>query len=321
MCGEPMMPYLVATDSSSQPAGHRLRELLARPGILAMPGAHNGMAALQARQAGFEALYLSGAAMTASMGLPDLGIITVDEVAFFIRQLVRSADLPVLVDGDTGYGEALNVMHMVRVFEEAGAAAVQIEDQLLPKKCGHLNDKKLADPHDMAAKVAAAAKARRHLFIIARTDAAASEGMEGAVARARLYLQAGADAIFPEALMDTGMFREFARRMPGVPLLANMTEFGRTPFFTAAEFEEMGYKMVIWPVSSLRVAARAQEQLYAALKRDGGTQSMLDAMQTRAELYRTIGYDAYEALDETIVRTVVPEGMPQDKGRLATTAE
>src|ERR1700755_2311736 len=172
------MPYLVAADLPSEPAGKRFRALVERGGILQIPGAHNGMAALQAKQAGFEALYLSGAAMTASMGLPDLGIITVDEVAFFIRQLVRSADLPILVDGDTGYGEALNVMHMVRVFEDAGAAAVQIEDQLLPKKCGHLNDKKLADPHDMPAKIAAAARARRDLYIVARTDAAASEGIE-----------------------------------------------------------------------------------------------------------------------------------------------
>lgn len=305
------MPYLVATDSSTKAAGSRFRELLARPGILKLPGAHNGMAALQAKQAGFEALYLSGAAMTASMGLPDLGIITVDEVAFFIRQVVRAADLPVLVDGDTGYGEALNAMHMVRVFEEAGAAAVQIEDQVLPKKCGHLNDKKLASAHDMATKIAAAAKARRDLVIIARTDAAASEGLEGAVARARLYIEAGADAIFPEALTDARMFREFAARMEGVPLLANMTEFGRTPFFTDAEFEAMGYRMVIWPVSALRVAARAQERLYAALKRDGGTQNMIEHMQTRAELYRTIGYADYEALDESIVGTVIPEGMPQ----------
>ena len=157
----------------------------------------------------------------------------------------------------------------------------------------------------------AAAKARRDLYIIARTDAAASEGLDRAVERANLYLQAGADAIFPEALTDARMFEEFAQRMPNVPLLANMTEFGRTPFFTAAEFEAMGYKMVIWPVSSLRVAARAQEKLYSALKRDGGTQNMLDCMQTRAELYRTIGYEDYEALDESIVRTVIPEGMPQ----------
>ncbi len=305
------MTYLVAADLPHEPAGDRFRALLAEPGIAQIPGAHNGMAALQAKRAGFEALYLSGAAMTASMGLPDLGVITVEEVCFFIRQVARSSGLPVLVDGDTGYGEALNVMNMVRAFEDAGAAAVHIEDQMLPKKCGHLNDKKLADAHDMAAKVAAAAKARRHLYVIARTDAAASEGMDGAVARAKLYVEAGADAIFPEALHDAEMFREFARRMPGTPLLANMTEFGRTPFFTAAEFEAMGYQMVIWPVTSMRVAAKATETLYNTLRQDGGTHRLIDAMQTRTELYATIDYAGYEALDASIVSTVVPKGMPQ----------
>ncbi len=305
------MTYLVAADLPRELAGDRLRALLARPGIVRMPGAHNGMAALQAKAAGFEALYLSGAAMTASMGLPDLGVITVEEVCFFVRQVTRASGLPVLVDGDTGYGEALNCMHMVRSFEDAGAAAVHIEDQLLPKKCGHLNDKKLADPHDMAAKVAACAKARRHLMVLARTDAAASEGLDGAVARAKLFVEAGADAIFPEALHDAEMFREFARRMPGVPLLANMTEFGRTPFFTASEFEEMGYRIVIWPVSSMRVAAKAQEELYAAIARDGGTQNRIDSMQTRKELYATIDYHGYERLDASLVATVTPEGMPQ----------
>ncbi|WP_428682513.1 methylisocitrate lyase [Reyranella sp.] len=305
------MPYLVAADLPTEPAGVRFRNLLERPQILRMPGAHNGLAALQAARAGFEALYLSGAAMSSSMGLPDLGVITVDEVCFFIRQVARSSGLPVLVDGDTGYGEALNVMHMVRAFEEAGAAAVHLEDQLLPKKCGHLNDKKLAPPHDMAAKVAAAAKARRNLYIIARTDAAASEGIDGAVARARLYLEAGADAIFPEALTNAEMFRAFAKAMPGVKLLANMTEFGRTPFFTASEFEAMGYRMVIWPVSALRAANKAQEGVYAAIQRDGGTQKVIDRMQTRQELYDTIRYHEYEALDASLVQTVVPQGMPQ----------
>ncbi|HUZ64743.1 MAG TPA: methylisocitrate lyase [Acetobacteraceae bacterium] len=304
------MSYLVAADTPSALAGDRFRALLAQPGILRIPGAPNGLAALQARRAGFHALYLSGAAMSAQMGLPDLGVITVDEVGFHIRQVARASGLPVLVDGDTGYGEALNVMHMVRSFEEAGAAAVHIEDQLLPKKCGHLNDKKLADPHDMAAKVAAAAKARRHLFVIARTDAAASEGMDGAVARAKLYLEAGADAIFPEALTTAEMFRTFAARV-SAPLLANMTEFGRTPFFTAAEFEAMGYRMVIWPVSALRVAAKAQESLYAAIAHDGGAHNQIDRMLTRTELYETIDYAGYEALDASIVRTMVPKGMPQ----------
>jgi len=305
------MTYLSASSYSSVPAGERFRALLEKPGILGIPGTHNGLASQQAKAAGFEACYLSGAAMTASMGLPDLGIITVDEVAFFVRQVTRAAGLPVLVDGDTGYGEALNVMHMVRTFEDAGAAAVHLEDQILPKKCGHLNDKKLATPQDMAAKVAAAAHARRHLYIIARTDAAASEGMDGAVARAKLYMEAGADAIFPEALNTEEHFREFARRMPGVPLLANMTEFGKTPFYTKAQFEDFGYKMMIWPVTSLRVAALAQEKLFKAIAKDGGAHNCVDQMLTRKDLYATIDYEGFEALDSTIVKTIVPVAMPQ----------
>jgi methylisocitrate lyase len=305
------MPYVIADDLPDAPAGARFRALLERPGILELPGAHLGIAALLAKEAGFEALYMSGAAMSATMGLPDLGMITVDDVCWYIRQVTRAAGLPALVDGDTGYGEALNVMHMVRAFEEAGAAAVHLEDQLLPKKCGHLNDKKLASAEDMAAKVAAARRARRHLYVIARTDAVASEGMDAAIDRAKRYLAAGADAIFPEALHNAEMFREFARRLPGVKLLANMTEFGRTPFFTAAEFEAMGYAMVIWPVSHLRVANKAMAELYGAIRRDGGTHKLVERMQTRAELYATIGYHEYEALDASLVATVVPEAMPQ----------
>lgn len=305
------MTYLSADAYNPIPAGERFRALVERPGILGIPGTHNGLAAQQARDAGFEVGYLSGAAMTASMGLPDLGIITVDEVAFFIRQVARASGMPILVDGDTGYGEALNVMHMVRTFEDAGAAAVHLEDQILPKKCGHLNDKKLATPEDMAAKVAAARHARRHLYIIARTDAAASEGIDGAVARAKLYMEAGADAIFPEALNREDMFREFARRMPGVPLLANMTEFGKTPFYTKEQFHDFGYKMVLWPVTSLRVAALAQEKLYKAMIRDGGAHHCVDQMLTRKDLYNTIDYAGFEALDSTIVKTIVPEAMPQ----------
>lgn len=300
------MPYLVSTDLPQQNAGNRFRALVERDAILRMPGAHNGMAALQAKAAGFEALYLSGAAMTASMGLPDLGFITVDEVSFFVRQIVRASGLPLLVDGDTGYGGILNTMHMVRCFEEAGAAAVHIEDQQLPKKCGHLNDKKLVEPEEMAAKVNAAARARRDLCIIARTDAVASEGLDAAIERARLYRQAGADAIFPEALTSHEMFREFAARLPGVPLLTNMTEFARTPPMTADRLQELGYAMVIWPVSSLRVANRAQQELYAELSRTGTTSGMLDRMQTRAELYETLDPAGFEDLDTSIRKSVLP---------------
>jgi len=309
--GKRKMTYLMGSTLPTESPGARFRTLLEQTGILGIPGAHSGLAAQQARAAGFTACYLSGAAMTASMGLPDLGIITMDEVCFFIRQVSRASGLPVLVDGDTGYGEALNVMNMVRNFEDAGAAAVHLEDQVVPKKSGHLNDKKLVAPHEMAAKVAAAAHARRHMYIIARTDAAASEGMDGAVARAQLYMEAGADAILPEAMKNEEMFREFARRLPGVPLLANMTEFCRTPLYTIRQFEDFGYKMVIWPVTSLRVAAAAQQTLYIAILRDGGAQDCLDDMLTREELYETIEYSGFEALDKSIVKTVIPEEIRQ----------
>lgn len=300
------MTYLNADTLPQQSAGRRFRALMDQSGILRLPGAHNGQAALQARAAGFDGLYLSGAAMTASMGVPDLGIITVDEVSFFIRQIARASGLPLLVDGDTGYGEALNAMHMVRCFEEAGAGAVHLEDQILPKKCGHLNDKRLLPAADMAAKVAAATRAARDLVVIARTDAAASEGVEGTAARAKLYIEAGADAIFTEALTSVEMFREIRAALPGVRLLANMTEFGRTPSLTAQEFEDLGYDMVIWPVSSLRVANRAQKRLYEALQRDGATTALLPEMQTRSELYQTIGLGEFEALDQSIIASAAP---------------
>lgn len=299
------MPALIAGERSAASAGRRFRDLLARPGLLRMPGAYNGLSALQAKRAGFEALYLSGAAVSASMGLPDLGITTIDDLCFHIRTCAHAADLPMLVDGDTGFGEALNAMNMARRFEEAGAGAVQIEDQILPKKCGHLSDKRLAAPEEMARKVAAVAKARRDLVIVARTDAVASEGLDTAIDRANLYLAAGADAIFPEALYDADMFRAFAARVDA-PLLANMTEFGKTPFLTAAEFEGLGFKMVIWPVSALRMAAAAQADLYRELAETGSAKALLPRMQTRADLYATIDYAGYEALDSAITASVLP---------------
>lgn len=301
------MTYLIAQNLPEKPAGERFRQMVESPGIFQLPGAYNGLSSLQAKRAGFQGVYLSGAAMSASMGLPDLGITTIDDVCFFIRQIARVSGLPILVDGDTGFGEALNVMQMVRAFEDAGAGAVQIEDQLLPKKCGHLNDKKLAPAADMAAKVAAARKARRHLYIVARTDGLEREGLEGAIARAKLYVEAGADAIFPEGLGDAESFARFSAEVK-VPLLANMTEFGKTPFMTAGQFEQLGYKMVIWPVSALRMAARAHEELYATLRDTGWAKPVVDRMQTRADLYATIGYHAYEELDGTIARSLVPSG-------------
>lgn len=299
------MTWLEPMTQADQPAGERFAALLAREGILRIPGAHNALAALLARDAGFETLYLSGGALSASLGLPDLGIMTLEDVCYATRAITRASGLPLLVDGDTGFGEALNVMRMVRELEAAGAAAVQIEDQRLPKKCGHLNDKSLVPPEEMAAKIAAAVKARRHLRIVARSDAFASEGLEGLVKRAGLYLEAGADAIFPEALSSEADFAAVAKALP-CPLLANMTEFGRTPYLSAGRFEEIGFKMVIWPVSSLRIAAKAMEDFYRQLKIDDTTESQLDRMQTRKRLYEVIGYHDYERLDAAIVKSVLP---------------
>lgn len=299
------MTWLEGHGRESRPPGERLAALMERPEILRVPGAHNPLAGLLARRAGFQALYVSGGALTASLALPDLGVMTLEELCFFVRAIFRATDLPLIVDGDTGYGEAINVMRTVRELEAAGAAAVQIEDQMLPKKCGHLSDKRLIPPEDMAAKVRAARRARSHLRIIARTDAAA-EGLEGAIARGRLYLDAGADIVFPEALASEDDFRAFAGAVDA-PLLANMTEFGRTPHFTARQFQDFGFRIVIWPASSLRVAARAVEDLYAHIKAEGGTEGMVGRMQTREQLYEIIDYHAYEALDAGIAKSVLPK--------------
>jgi methylisocitrate lyase len=300
------MTWLTERDRDPRPAGDRLAALWAKPGIVRMPGAHDALAALLARRAGFEALYLSGAAVSASLALPDLGVLTMEELTFFTRTVCRASGLPLVVDGDTGYGEALNVMRLVRELEDAGAAAVQLEDQVLPKKCGHLSDKRLANPDDMARKIAAAVKAARHLRIIARTDARASEGLDAAIARAKLYLEAGAHAIFPEAMTTEADFRAFASALP-CPLLANMTEFGRSPLLTADELARLGYKMVIWPATSLRIAARAMEECYTVLAKEGTQASLVERMQSRRELYAVIRYEDYEALDATIARSVVPD--------------
>ncbi len=300
------MTWLEGNGADLEPAGLRLRKLIERPGILGVPGAHNGLAGLLAKEAGFEALYISGGAVTATMGLPDLGVMTLEELCFVTRMVSRSTDLPLIVDGDTGYGEALNAMRVVKELERSGAGAVHIEDQVLAKKCGHLNDKRLISPEAAAAKITAAVKARSHLRIIARTDAAGVEGLEGAISRAKLYVEAGADVVFPDALASEDDFRAFADAVPG-PKMANMTEFGRTPYFTDKQFEDMGYDIVIWPATSMRVAAGAMRELYTHIREHGGAEALIEEMPTRAELYDTIGYYDYEALDQTIAGSVVPE--------------
>jgi methylisocitrate lyase len=285
--------------------GAALRRLLARKTALAAPGAHDGISALLARRAGFEALYLSGAALSASMALPDLGLLTLEDVTRRAREVVRASGLPLIVDCDTGFGEALNVMHTVRCLEEAGAACMQIEDQQFPKKCGHLNDKRLIPAEDMCRKVAAARSAAFDLVICARTDAAASS-LDDAIARANRYAEAGAELIFVEALTSIEHIKR-VRAEVAAPLLANMTEFGRTPQLSLQQWGDYGYEVVIYPVSEFRIAARAIERFYSNLHEKGQAQDSLPDMMTRAELYDAIGYYDYEALDASIVRTVLED--------------
>ncbi len=282
-----------------------LRRLLSEPGIIVVPGVYNPAVALLAEKMGFKALYLSGAAVTGALALPDLGLITLDEMALHVRWITRVTRLPLIVDVDTGFGEAINVMRTVRIMEESGAAAVQIEDQVLPKKCGHLSGKQLVPAEEMAKKIRAAAEARSDpdFVIVARTDARGVEGFEEAVWRAQLYLEAGADVIFPEALTSKEEFAEFARRVKA-PLLANMTEFGKTPYITAGEFAEMGYKIVIFPVTTFRAAMGAARRVLREILEKGTQKHVLDQLMTRQEFYELIGYWDYEKIDTKISEDV-----------------
>ena len=303
------MTWLTDNDVHKETPGDGLTQLIAQPGIVRIPGAHNALAGLLAKRAGFGCLYVSGAAVSGSMGLPDLGIMTLEELSSHVRSIYRATQLPLVVDADTGYGEAINVMRTVQELESAGAAAMQIEDQVMPKKCGHLSDKRLISTEDMCAKVAAARKARSHLRIIARTDAVDGEGLESAIERLNRYVEAGADLVFADALKDEVSIRTITQRV-GAPVLANMAEFGRTPYFSAAELEVMGCRLVIWPASSLRIAARAMDRLYQDLARTGTTHQFIDDMVDRSELYDVIGYFDYESLDASVARSVVPEKKP-----------
>jgi methylisocitrate lyase len=287
--------------SPEEPPGAVLRRLLHSEPVVVAPGVFSPLAAVVARRLGFSALYVSGAGFSASLALPDLGVFTLTELAEFVRRVYRACGLPLVVDADTGFGEALNVVAAVRELEWAGAAAVQLEDQPLPKKCGHLSGKSVVPPEEMARKVAAAASARRHTLIVARTDARAVEGLEGAVRRARLYREAGADVIFPEALESEEEFAEFARRVGGL-LLANMTEFGRSPSLPARRLGELGYRLVIFPVTALRAAMKAAEDVLRVLREEGTQARVLDRLQTRAELYERIGYHDYEEWDAGLAR-------------------
>ncbi|MFP3239082.1 MAG: methylisocitrate lyase [Caldivirga sp.] len=279
----------------------RFRERLGKGGIVIAPGVFIPAAAMLAEELGFEAVYFSGAAYSNMLGLPDLGVFTLSELAYYIRFFTNAVSIPVIVDVDTGFGEALNVVRMVRELEDAGVAAVHIEDQEMPKKCGHLAGKRVVPVDEMVKKIKAAVEARRdgNFLIIARTDARDVEGFEAAVERAKIYVEAGADVIFPEALHSKEEFAEFARRVKA-PLLANMTEFGKTPYITAREFEEMGYRIVIFPVTTFRYAMGAIKRALLTLKSEGTQVNLLNEMMSREDIYRLIGYHNYEEWDRRI---------------------
>ncbi|BFH72291.1 methylisocitrate lyase [Sulfurisphaera javensis] len=278
-----------------------MSEVLRKADFLIIPGVFNPFTALLAEKVGFKAVYLSGGALTSSLGLPDLGIITLDEVAEMVRRIREVTDIPIIVDADTGFGEAINVYRAVKILEKAGANAIQIEDQVLPKKCGHLEGKEVVTPKDMVVKIKAALKARKDMLIIARTDARAINGLQDAIERAKMYLEAGADIIFPEALESKEEFATFAKEVKA-PLLANMTEFGKTPYITANEFKEMGYKYVIFPVTIFRVAAKAMKDALEVLLKEGTQKPLLDKMMTRKEQYEIINYYYYENLDKQLAK-------------------
>jgi methylisocitrate lyase len=285
-------------NTTSSP-GRRLRQAWAHQ-PLALPGVFNALAARMAEGLGFRAVYLSGGALSAASGLPDIGLLTLPEFVDEARRLTAATTLPLLCDADTGFGEAVNVERTVQLFEGAGVAGIHLEDQHLPKRCGHLSGKSLVEAEAMAAKIRAAVAARRDpdFVVIARTDARGVTGFDDAVRRAKLYVQAGADAIFPEALETADEFAAFAREVPA-PLLANNTEFGRSPNLDFEQLARLGYRMVLYPLTAFRVAMKAAQETLREILERGHQRDCIPQMLTRQELYDLLGYSDYETRDRS----------------------
>ncbi len=278
--------------------GKMLRDAIV-DSTIQVPGAFNVLVGRMIETAGYDAIYLSGAAFSAAtLALPDVGLFTLTELAQQTAQLTRRVKIPVIVDADTGFGAAVNVERTIVELEAAGAAAIQLEDQVLPKRCGHLSGKALVETDEMCAKLRAAAAARddANLVILARTDARGVEDLDHAINRAKRYLDAGADWIFPEALADAGEFEQFAEAVDA-PLVANMTEFGKSPLLSLDQLAEMGYAAVLYPVTLLRVTMKAVEAALAIIANEGTQTELLDLMQSRQELYDLLGYNDYESRD------------------------
>jgi len=277
------------------------REELAKGRLLQFPGAHAPIVSLAIEDQGFDGIYISGAALSAELGLPDIGLTTMSEVTQRGRQIARVSDLPSLIDIDTGFGEPMSAARTVQELEDIGIAGCHLEDQVNPKRCGHLDNKSIVPVREMTMKIRAAAGAKKdpNFLLMARTDARASEGLDAALDRAKAYIDAGADAIFPEALQDMSEY-EKVREALDVPLLANLTEFGKTPLLTKTELENLGYNIAIYPVTSLRLSMKAVEDGFAAIRQQGSQKEIVDRMQTRARLYELIRYEEYNSFDQDI---------------------
>jgi methylisocitrate lyase len=292
--------------SQKPSAGARFRAAVAAEKPLQIVGAINAYAGTLAVASGFKALYVSGGGVAASSrGIPDLGITTAEDVAIDVERLASVVDAPILVDIDTGWGSAFNIARTIRTMERAGAGAVHIEDQVQAKRCGHRPGKAIVTAGEMADRVKSAVDARTDadFVIMARTDAIAVEGLDKAIERAQLCVAAGADMIFAEAVTDLPMYRQFKDAV-GVPILANITEFGQTPLWSTHELAEVGVDMVLYPLSAFRAMARAALNVYGAIRRDGHQRSVIDVMQPRMELYDYLGYHAYERkLDELFAKS------------------
>ncbi|WP_043262115.1 methylisocitrate lyase [Streptomyces sp. e14] len=286
-----------------------LRERLAEDRLLPMPGALNPLSARLIQDTGFEAAYLSGAVLAADLGLPDIGLTTATEIAARAQQTTRATDLPVLVDADTGFGEPMNAARTVQLMEDAGLAGLHLEDQVNPKRCGHLDGKSVVPAEEMVRRLRAAVDARRDpdFLLMARTDARSVEGLPAAIERAKAYVDAGADAIFPEALADEAEFEAF-RKAVDVPLLANMTEFGKSRLLDARTLQNLGYDIALYPVTLLRLAMGAVEDGLRTLAAEGTQESLLPRMQTRSRLYELLGYQDYSAFDSAVFDFTLPSG-------------
>lgn len=290
------MTFHSATTASER--RRALRAGLASGQLMRFPGAFNPLSAMLVERLAFEGIYVSGAVVSASLGLPDVGLTTQSEVGRVAQEISRVSSLPTLVDADTGFGEPLNVVRTVNVLEDAGAAGCHIEDQVNPKRCGHLDGKEVVPPEVMCRRIAAAVKARRDrdFVICARTDARAGEGVAGVISRSKAYLAAGADMVFPEALADAGELEQ-VRRALDAPILANMTEWGKTELLPASTLASIGVNVVIYPVTLLRLAMGAAARGLREMAEVGTQKGLLDEMQSRAELYELLGYDDYTRLD------------------------